>query len=132
MYDKEASLRSTITQIEKRLAEMENSKIMSEKEQNDVFFLQSTIYELEKKLSNAAVFEYEDGYKIVRCKQIQKGFEAELFMWKVMKDDACLSKLDGQFYYEPAPSSRDAQFIIEFRFSTFDAAQNALNLFLKS
>lgn len=48
--------------------------------------------------------------------------------WAIKRSDLCMSKIDGDFYWEPRPSERDEDYFNEFR---FDSAEEAYECWFK-
>lgn len=61
-------------------------------------------------------YELPDGTHLARCRHRDGGFR-----WVVRRDGSCLNS-DGEFEYEPMPSSRDDDFLARCRFATVEGA----------
>lgn len=52
--------------------------------------------------------------------------------WAIRRGGSVMSKIDGLFYYEPIQSSRTDDFFKEFRFVSFEEAEECYRSFHKS
>ena len=76
--------------------------------------------EIERLAMPVAAFEAGEDVKIVACGQRDGST-----LWAVRHQDGSVLAKDGQWWPEPLPSSRDADFLVRFRFATPNEARDA-------
>lgn len=77
---------------------------------------------------SAYALSFNDGYPSVLIEAVYFVDERPA-SWAIRKGKFVMSKLDGQFRYEPLPSERDDKFYQEFRFKSAVDAEVAYRRF---
>src|SRR6185503_10161215 len=78
------------------------------------------LLEKEAKLELASEFELDSNITV--CRRRQRGGS---IMWAVRRAGFCLAK-DGEWEWEPLPSSRDEEFLSRCRFFSYEEAISSL------
>lgn len=84
---------------------------------------------LRKRLESATMFRihtapiYINNMDVMRCEGHR--LPKQPYMWKVLSGNGAVLGKDGDWEYEPIPSSRDEEFYARCRFDTYEEAEAA-------
>lgn len=91
--------------------------------------LESERNALRKRLQSATMFRiytgpiYINNVDVMRCEGHR--LPKQPYMWKVLSGNGAVLGKDGDWEYEPIPSSRDEEFYARCRFDTYEEAEAA-------